>query len=371
MSCHLLHGIFTEHVAKDLLGGLMWAAAALELCMYSIFSGIEFFTRAVEPGTSRWVGIPWMRYILVAVAIAMGRGLTWVAYGATTYPTVLLFKSSKIIVVMASAMVILRKGFSPAEYSAAMLAVTGLYLFSRGNKLGTVESGDGQDTTGGIAVLFCAVAAEALVSTLQEVCLRRLNRPLAELMFVTNSLGALLLVAVSFRHGDAHELHERLSKSWDLVLWVVATVSLAYGGTYAFTSCIMGFGAVVATGLGIIRKLLSVLLSFILFPKPVAMAHVLGLLAFFSGLFVAWSAEGEKARQKARQASSGDLSDEEKSESKGTGKKVRTSPRLAQMRGIEHSRAKEGEVVKGSRGDDIKGRALQGGSDGLPSGPQA
>ena len=85
------------------------------------------------------------------------------------------------------------------------------------------------------------------------------------------------------------------NRSWELIIWVMATVSLAYGGTYAFTSCIMGFGAVVATGLGIVRKLMSVLLSFILFPKPFGVAHFLGLLSFFSGLLVAWSADYSKA----------------------------------------------------------------------------
>ena len=98
------------------------------------------------------------------------------------------------------------------QYGAALLAVTGLYLFSRGNKLGTIEEGSSQDTGSGVLVLFCAVAAEALTSTMQEMCLRGLRRPLAELMFVTNGIGAILLIGKSIHHGDAHELHERLSR---------------------------------------------------------------------------------------------------------------------------------------------------------------
>ena len=45
-------------------------------------------------------------------------------------------------------------------------------------------------------------------------------------------------------------------------------------GTYAFTACIQRFGAVTATGMGIGRKVLSVLLSYLMFPKTVLAQHV-------------------------------------------------------------------------------------------------
>ena len=44
-------------------------------------------------------------------------------------------------------------------------------------------------------------------------------------------------------------------------------------GTYAFTACIKEFGAVVATGMGIGRKFLSVVASYWLFPKLVFVQH--------------------------------------------------------------------------------------------------
>lgn len=231
-------------------------------------------------------------FVCACVYVSLAR--RWVAYGQVSYPTVLLFKSSKIIVVMFSAVIILRKSFLPAEYAASLLAVTGLYTFSRADLTFKASTEDRGDTVHGVTVMLCAVGCEALVSTLQEYCLRKLHRPLAELICITNSLGAVLLVSVSLVHGDAAELRARLSTSVQPVVWVLGAVTLAYGGTYAFTSCIMGFGAVVATGLGIIRKLLSVVLSFLLFPKPFGVAHAAGLGIFFSGLVVAWTVDWDK-----------------------------------------------------------------------------
>ncbi len=49
-------------------------------------------------------------------------------------------------------------------------------------------------------------------------------------------------------------------------------------GTYAFTACIKGFGAVVATGMGIGRKFLSILMSYLIFPKHLLIEHMVSLV---------------------------------------------------------------------------------------------
>jgi hypothetical protein len=50
--------------------------------------------------------------------------------GTLSYPTVLLFKSSKILVVMVTGIIILNKRFAAAEYGAAMLSVDiSIYMY--------------------------------------------------------------------------------------------------------------------------------------------------------------------------------------------------------------------------------------------------
>ncbi|EKX43679.1 hypothetical protein GUITHDRAFT_41026, partial [Guillardia theta CCMP2712] len=207
-------------------------------------------------------------------------GLTWVGYGTLSYPTVLLFKSSKIIVVMLSGLIILKKRFAAAEYAAASLAVAGLYMFSAADKIR--DKTEGTDTVGGIGMMLLAVASEATVSTLQERALHREHRPLAEMIFVTNGIGAVFLAVIAFFLGELKLFEERIESNPDALLWLLATVSLAYGGSYAFTACIKGFGAVMATGMGICRKFVSVFASYILFPKPFFVQHAAGLVVFFA-----------------------------------------------------------------------------------------
>jgi adenosine 3'-phospho 5'-phosphosulfate transporter B3 len=163
--CHVLQGILTEYVAKGVLSGLMWAAAAIELSVYSVLSGVELkMTHAAFDVRT----IPWRSYLSIAACISVGRGLTWVGYGTLSYPTVLLFKSSKILVVMLTGSIILGKRFAPTEYCAALLAMAGLYLFSVADM---VSVSDRTDSIKGIGLMLLAVGSEATVSNMQVLFL--------------------------------------------------------------------------------------------------------------------------------------------------------------------------------------------------------
>ena len=285
-SCHVLQGILTEHVAKGVLSGLMWAAAAIELSVYAALSGIEL---AMTHKGFDIRTMPWRSYILIATCISVGRGLTWVGYGTLSYPTVLLFKSSKILVVMMTGIIILGKRFASAEYVAALLSVVGLYLFSVADRGSASGGGLGGDSIQGVGLMLLAVASEATVSTMQERVLHDKQRPLAEMIFLTNVLGAGLLLLIAGQAGEMTMLKDRLHQHPTALLWLLSTVVLAYGGSYAFTACIKGFGAVVATGVGICRKFVSVLASYSIFPKPVNAQHVVAILLFFAGMVLSWS----------------------------------------------------------------------------------
>ena len=222
--CQILHGVFTEYVARGMLSGLMWSAGAVELSTYAALSAIEL---RMGSTSLKWSSIPWKDYFAVAFCISLGRGFTWVGYGTLNYPTVILFKSSKILFVMLSGLIILKKRYTTVEYIAAVLAMCGLYLFSRGDA--ESDEDNAKDTFVGIVVLCLAVVCEATVSTLQERALRKEQRSLAEMIFVTNGMGSVLLYAIAGFEGELHLLGSKLHDKPIILLWLLATVVLAYG----------------------------------------------------------------------------------------------------------------------------------------------
>jgi hypothetical protein len=137
----------------------------------------------------------------------------------------------------------------------------------------------------------------------QERALHEKKRPLAEMIFATNSLGAFMLLVMAARNGELDLLAQRFQTSPSSLLWLLVTVMLAYGGSYAFTACIKGFGAVVATGVGICRKFVSVLASYTIFPKPFNTNHGLGILLFFAGMVLSWTNQAVSKPRRPRRGS--------------------------------------------------------------------
>ena len=226
ISFQVMHGLFTEYVAQGILSGLMWSAAAIELSIYACLAAIELKLRK---GKADPPSACWPEYFLIALLISLGRGLTWVAYASLSYPTVIVFKSSKILVVMTSGLFILRKRFKTTQYAAAMLAVLGLYLVSTADFAVEKDNGALVDSQLGIVVACLATVLEGTVSNMQERSLRREQRSLAGMLYYTNSLGSIVLYFTAAVNGEMHTFLSEIQKTPIALLWLLATVILAYG----------------------------------------------------------------------------------------------------------------------------------------------
>lgn len=229
VSFQIMHGIFTEYIAQGILSELMWSAAAIELSIYACLAAFELKLRNPQidqPCTC------WPEYYPIALFISLGRGLTWVAYATLSYPTVIVFKSSKILVVMASGLFILRKRFKPAQYFAAIFAVLGLYLVSTADFSVEKDMGTVVDSHMGVAVACLATLLEGTVSNLQERSLKREHRSLAGMLFYTNGLGSMILYCTATINGEMHTFLSEIKRTPIALMWLLATVVLAYGSVF-------------------------------------------------------------------------------------------------------------------------------------------
>jgi adenosine 3'-phospho 5'-phosphosulfate transporter B3 len=69
----------------------------------------------------------------------------------------------------------------------------------------------------------------------------------------------------------------------------VALTFVGYMGVSVYLVLVKTSGIVVATTVSTVRKFCTILLSFVLFPKPFAFAHAIGLVAVFFGIFLSSS----------------------------------------------------------------------------------
>lgn len=106
--------------------------------------------------------IPLSTYLVLASATMTTMSLSNASLGYLNYPTQVVFKSCKLIAVIAGGIFIQKKTFSKLDFSAAFLMCVGLCVFT----LADSQVSPNFDSIG-ILMLSIALVADAVVSNLQ------------------------------------------------------------------------------------------------------------------------------------------------------------------------------------------------------------
>uniref|UniRef100_A0A7S2MJ67 Sugar phosphate transporter domain-containing protein n=1 Tax=Helicotheca tamesis TaxID=374047 RepID=A0A7S2MJ67_9STRA len=226
-------------------------------------------------------------------------GLSILVFGATalatqslryvSYPTKIVFKSAKLIPTMVVS-TILRTGskYRAVDYLAAGLLCAGAAGYSYGT-----EGTDGQhNSTIGIVILTISIICDALVPNIQKRIMCPVQKvhgdsaaatkglSAAALMVNTNAVGfSVLLFVMSVSGMVGATVTAAMERPVLLVYLFGVGICLAMA-VLAYTRLIQLSGPVVAVATATLRKVVTVLLSYILYPKPLLPVHA------FSGLLV-------------------------------------------------------------------------------------
>lgn len=215
------------------------------------------------------------RHWIVAAAMTASRGLTNVSLMYLNYPTQVVFKSLKLITVMIGS-VITGKGYSKMEYLAAVFTVISAIFFG----LGDVDVAP-QFSVVGISIVLVSLIADSAHSNSQEALLT--IAPMAtlpEVMVFSNLFAAILSGLVCLFTGEVWLALEYCSEHPISYIIFVAHAVVTYIGVLFFVTTIKQFGVVMATTVTTVRKITTVLLSFILFPKPMTDKYLYGTMMF-------------------------------------------------------------------------------------------
>jgi hypothetical protein len=159
----------------------------------------------------------------------------------------IVFKSCKLIVVMAGSTLIAGKVYSLFEYLVALSLVLGMISFSfadmRGG-VGVLDSGNAM-LIFGIMVLLLALGCDSVLGNLQEKVQKARLCDETSLMFVQSVVSSLLLLVLTLASG---ELREGVMQCWQdphvafaLLAWAVSNMAgmrgcLLYAGVPAAAS---------------------------------------------------------------------------------------------------------------------------------------
>ncbi|XP_075484607.1 UDP-galactose/UDP-glucose transporter 4-like isoform X3 [Primulina tabacum] len=232
--------------------------------------------------TTKQMVNPWKTYVKLSAVLMGSHGLTKGSLAYLNYPAQIMFKSTKVLPVMVMGTFIpgLRRKYPVHEYISAILLVVGLILFT----LADANSSPNFSAIG-IVMITGALVMDAFLGNLQEaIFTMNPETSQMEMLFCSTVVGLPFLLPPMILTGE-------LFKAWNscyehpYVYGVLIFESMAtFVGQVSVLSLIALFGAATTAMVTTARKAVTLLLSFVIFTKPLTEQHGSGLLLIAMGI---------------------------------------------------------------------------------------
>lgn len=260
-----------------------WYLTFFELFCFSLFALFERFLNQQLGTSSPSAGkeslfshqAAFSRHLIVSLAMTASRGLTNVSLQYLNYPTQVIFKSMKLITVMIGSLFILKSSFSLLEYVSAVTLVVSACLFSLGDADVTPHY-----SSLGLFVVLLSLVFDAIHANTQETLLKEHKATTTEAMLFTNLFSAGFALVIVVLSGELFPAIQYCSLYPSSYFLFVLRAAVIYGGVLCFVTLIKSNGVVTATSVTTVRKILSILMSFVLFPKPFTEKYIWGVVTF-------------------------------------------------------------------------------------------
>lgn len=196
-------------------------------------------------------------------------------------PTQTVLKSSKLLPVMAGSILVLGKRYSRKEWLAAVMLCAGVAVFNSATSFPSL-----QQTALGSGCIGVALLCDALLGNHQQKVLAT-GTSVNELMLVQSAFGAASMLVTCVAQGTLLRGLSLLAEERAVLATLCCWVFVITAGTALVLQLVAQHSAVVAIVVTTARKALTLFASFLLFPKPLGLGHLVGAGLVFGSVFVA------------------------------------------------------------------------------------
>jgi len=241
----------------------------------------------------------WKNYGILSVYTYGGMALTNYALTYLNYATRIVFKSAKIIPVMAFSVLIVGKKYNWKEWLSAAILVAGIILFT----LGDVAS---SPTFAPIGVLLIAAAlcVDAICANFEEKNFFRVEAPSTtqEVLCYASLIGTAYGLVPLIASGGLNTALAFSQANPQVVPMIMGFSVMGYSSVSFILSLIKYFGATEAEIVKSLRKVLSIVISFMLFPKELNWKYIAGFAAVVVSTIYTFYLKQQKSKAKAAAA---------------------------------------------------------------------
>ena len=221
---------------------------------------------------------PWSSYMLLCMFLLISSATSNIALGYINYPTKVVFRSCKLIPTMLIAVTLNKKKVKSFEFVFGALISVGMIFFA---------TADFQVSPKfnflGIILVSVSVVADAFLPNYQEKVFSHGSSRI-EVTYFTNILCLGGMTVFFSMTGDLQKATGyAFANPHALFLMSVYTV-IAYIAITFHMALVKEFGGITTVLVGNTRKALTIVASFLLFPKPGSWMYVVGGVLVFGSL---------------------------------------------------------------------------------------
>jgi adenosine 3'-phospho 5'-phosphosulfate transporter B3 len=245
-----------------------------------VFSYLERIHIAREPGFHRVA--PLRAYPLLTGCLFASSSLCNMSLSYINFPTKVVFRSCKLVPTMIIATIVNKKVFASYEYVCALAICAGLVLFA----LADYTLDPLKFDVMGLALVSGSVVADAILPNAQESLFRG-GASRLEVTVYSNLFSFLGMTVVTLASGTLVQFVKWLYADSTLALYFGVYTLLSYASISCYMTLVKRFGGVHAVLLTTARKAMTLVLSFLLFPKGFSWLYFHGSFLVLGAVMVA------------------------------------------------------------------------------------
>ncbi|XP_030946232.1 UDP-galactose/UDP-glucose transporter 4-like [Quercus robur] len=274
---YLVNGICEEYVYNRLQFSYGWYFTFVQGFVYLILIYLQGFT-------PKQMVNPWKTYVKLSAVLMGSHGLTKGSLAFLNYPAQIMFKSTKVLPVMIMGAFIpgLRRKYPIHEYISALLLVIGLILFTLADAHTSPNF-----SIFGVVMIMGALIMDAFLGNFQEaIFTMNPDTTQTEMLFCSTVVGLPFLVPPMILTGELFKAWNSCSEHPYVYGVLVFEAMATFIGQVSVLSLIAIFGAATTAMITTARKAVTLLLSFLIFTKPLTEQHGTGLLLIAMGIIL-------------------------------------------------------------------------------------
>lgn len=224
---------------------------------------------------------PLSAYPLLTLCLLGSSALSNMSLEYITFPTKVVFRSCKLIPTMVVAYILHKKVFSLLEYVCASAACAGLVMFAAADW-----------TTSptfrpiGLTLVSLSVVADAILPNAQESVFK-LGSSRLEVTLYTNIFTLSIMTLSTLLSGDLVQSLQMMVENRRLAMYFLVYTFIAYIAISFHMTVVKRYGGVAAVLVATGRKAMTLIVSFLIFPKQFTWLYPVGALLVLGSLLVA------------------------------------------------------------------------------------